>query len=146
MLQNRLILAGALGVAPRFLVVLRLRAPTSTIPEQPAPPPPSRVQPRKAALQSDAEGYYVPGYRFAVSRFRFAGFSLRPEALVTFAEGPAGTAYPASCVEARISADTVHLRCDYPKVGTVTIDGKFLTRLATQRSEERRVGKDGRSR
>ena len=133
MLRNRLLLVGALGVAAGFLVVLRLRAPTSTIPEQPAPPPPSRVQPRKAALQSDAEGYYVPGYRFAVSRFRFAGFSLRPEALVTFAEGPAGSAYPAACVEALISSDTVHLRCDYPQVGTVTIDGKFLTRVATQR-------------
>src|SRR5437899_9469950 len=63
MLRHRLLLVGALGVAAGFLVVLRLRAPTSTIPEQPAPPPPSRVQPRKAALQSDAEGYYVPGYR-----------------------------------------------------------------------------------
>ena len=133
MLRNRLLLLAALAVAVGFLVVLRLRTPTSTIAEQPPPPPPSLVEPREPALQSDAEGYYVPGYRFAVSRFRFTGFSLRPEALVTFAQASAATEYPASCFEARISADTVHLRCDYPQVGTVTIDGHFLTRLATER-------------
>ena len=131
MLRNRLLLLVALGAAVGFLVVLRLRAPTSTIPGQPPPAPRPLPQPREPALQADAAGYYVPGYSFAVSRFRFAGFSLRPEALVTFAER--GTAYPASCLEALIKADTVHLRCDYPQVGTVTIDGRFLTRVATQR-------------
>ena len=133
MLRNRLLLLVALGAAVGLLVVLRLRAPTSTIPEQPPPAPRPLAQPREPALQADAAGYYVPGYSFAVSRFRFAGFSLRPEALVTFAEGAAGTAYPASCLEALIKADTVHLRCDYPQVGTVTIDGRFLTRVVTQR-------------
>src|ERR1044071_9352384 len=96
MLRNRLLLLVALGAAVGFLVVLRLRAPTSA----PRPLP----QRREPALQADAAGYYVPGYSFAVSRFRFAGFSLRPEALVTFAER--GTAYPASCLEALIKADT----------------------------------------
>ncbi len=37
------------------------------------------------------------------------------------------------CFEAQITAQNVHLRCDDPKVGTVTIDGKFLTRLVTNR-------------
>ncbi len=66
-----------------------------------------------------------------MNRFRFTGFSLRPEALVSFAQTTAGIDQPAACFEALIRADTVHLRCDYPQVGTVTIDGKFLTRLAT---------------
>ncbi|OLC08629.1 MAG: hypothetical protein AUH69_06750 [Actinobacteria bacterium 13_1_40CM_4_65_12] len=129
MRRNRLLLLVAFGLAVGVLVVLRARTPTSTKPEQrPAPPV---EEPREPALQADAEGYYVPGYRFTVSRFRFTGFSLRPEALVSFAQTTAGIEQPAACFEALIRADTVHLRCDYPQVGTVAIDGKFLTRLAT---------------
>src|SRR2546426_5169599 len=70
--RTRLLLLVAFGLAVGFFVLL-LRTPPSTNPEQ-APPPPVE-EPRKPALQADAEGYYVPG--------------------------------------------------------TVTIDGKFLTRLAT---------------
>jgi len=62
-----------------------------------------------------------------VNGFRFTGFSLHPEALVTFAQTTV------ACVEAQISAQNVHLRCDDPQVGTVTIDGRFLTRLASNR-------------
>jgi hypothetical protein len=90
------------------------------------------VERPKPALQADAAGDYVPGYRFSVGRFRFAGFSLRPEALVSFQTTSSG-AEPASCFEAKISAATIHLRCDYPQVGVVTIEGRFLTRLATNR-------------
>ncbi len=36
-----------------------------------------------------------------------------------------------ACLEARIRPETVHLRCDDPQVGTVTVDGRFLTRFAT---------------
>src|SRR2546427_6520568 len=42
----------------------------------------------------------------------------------------AGIEQSAGCFEALIRVDTVHLRCDH-QAGTVTIDGKFLTRLAT---------------
>ncbi|PYO60050.1 MAG: hypothetical protein DMD28_13890, partial [Gemmatimonadetes bacterium] len=66
-------------------------------------------------------------------RFQFTGFSLRPEALVTFAQRTSGVEQPAPCLEATISAVTIHLRCDYPQVGIVTIEGRFLTRLATNR-------------
>ena len=83
--------------------------------------------PRQPPLQADAEGSYVPGYPFTVNGFRFTGFSLRPEALVTFAETIV------ACSEAQISAQSVHLRCDDPQVGTVTIDGRFLTRSASNR-------------
>jgi len=128
--RNRVLLVLALGLAVGVLVVLRLRTPTS-IPEQ-RPPPPAVPRP---ALQADAEGYYVPSYRFAVNRFRFAGFSLRPEAFVIFAQTTAGTEHLAACSEARISANTVHLRCEYAQVGTITIDGNFLTRVATNRRD-----------
>jgi hypothetical protein len=84
-------------------------------------------------LQSEAEGHYVPGYEFTVNGYRFAGFSLHPEALVTFASATAGAKDQESCSESRITAATVHLRCDFPREGTVTIDGRFLTRLATSR-------------
>src|SRR3989441_3484192 len=131
MRRNRRLLLVGLGLAVGVLVVLRARTPTSTNPEQrPAPPV---EEPREPALQADAEGSYVPGYRFTVNRFRFTGFSLRPEALVTLAQTTSGVEQAVACFEATISVDTIHLRCDDPQVGTVTIDGKFLTRLVTTR-------------
>lgn len=132
MSRNRLVLIIALAVAGGAFVVLRLRSPTTRLPEQPAPPPPRAERP-KPALQSEAEGYYIPGYEFTVNEYRFAAFSLRPEALVVFASPTTGTKDEESCSEARITAATVHLRCDFPREGTVTIDGRFLTRLATSR-------------
>ena len=128
MRRNRLLLLVALGLAVGLVVVLRPRTPP---PANPVPRPAPPVEKPRPALQADAAGYYVPGYRFAVNRFRFSGFSLRPEALVSFAQTSAGIDQPAPCVDALIRADTVHLRCDYPQLGTVSIDGKFLTRLAT---------------
>jgi len=132
MSRNRLLFIVALAVAGGAFVTLRLRSPTTSLPEKPAPPPP-RVERPKPTLQSEAEGYYVPGYEFTVNGYRFAGFSLRPEALVAFASATAGTKDEEPCSEARITAATVHLRCDFPREGTVTIDGRFLTRLATSR-------------
>ena len=126
---TRLVVIVVLGLAIAFLLGRRLLAPTKTVVEQ-RPPPVAR---RERPLQADAEGSYVPGYRFTVDRFRFTGFRLRPEALVTFARTTTGGEEPAACFEALIRADTVHLRCDYPQVGIVTIDGKFLTRSATDR-------------
>ena len=123
MRRHRLLLLLAFGLAGAFLLVLRLRTPRATIAEQPLPPP--VAEPRKSPLQADAEGDYVPGYPFTVNGFRFTGFSLRPEALVTFAQTTV------ACSEAKISAQSVHLRCDDPQLGTVTIDGRFLTRLAS---------------
>src|SRR3989454_12458841 len=123
MRRHRLLLLLAFGLAGAFLLVLRPRPPRSTTAEQPLPPP--VVEPRKSPLQADAEGDYVPGYPFTVNGFRFTGFSLRPEALVTFAQTTV------ACPEAKISAQSVHLRCDDPQLGTVTIDGRFLTRLAS---------------
>jgi hypothetical protein len=130
MARKRRVFLVALALVVGALVALFLLTPPAPTPE--APPPPPRAEAPKRALQSDAEGNYVPGYQFTVNGYRFTGFSLRPEALVTFAP-TIGTAYPAACLEAVINATTVHLRCDYPQVGTVTIDGKFLTRFATDR-------------
>src|SRR3989441_13196408 len=127
MRRNRRLLLLALGLAGAILVVLRLRTPSAPIAEQRLPPP--VVERRKPPLQADAEGYYVPGYPFTVNGFRFTGFSLRPEALVTFAQTTV------ACLEAQISAQNVHLRCDDPQVGTVIIDGRFLTRLASSRPD-----------
>src|SRR5260370_2415329 len=132
MSRNRLLFIGVLAVAGGIFAALRLGSPATSLPEKRAPQPP-RIEEPNPALQSEAEGYYVPGYEFTVNGYRFAGFSLRPEALVTFASATAGNKDQESCSEARISAATVHLRCDFPREGTVTIDGRFLTRLATSR-------------
>ena len=124
MRRKRLLLVLALGIAGAILV-MRQRPSAPAPPEQHLPPP--VVKPPAPPLQVDAEGSYVPGYPFTVNGFRFTGFSLRPEALVTFAETTV------ACSEAQISAQSVHLRCDDPQVGTVTIDGRFLTRSASNR-------------
>lgn len=125
MRRNRLLLVLALGLVGGLLLLLRPRTPRSTSAVQRLPPPVAK-QPQPP-LQADAAGSYVPGYPFTVNGFRFTGFSLHPEALVTFAQTTV------ACVEAQISAQNVHLRCDDPQVGTVTIDGRFLTRLASNR-------------
>src|SRR2546421_2906489 len=127
MRRKRLLLGLALGIAGALLVLRRPRTPTSTTPEQRLPPPVAK--PPAPPLQVDAAGSYVPGYRFTVNRFRFTGFSLRPEALVTFAQTTSGAEQAVACFEAVISVDTIHLRCDDPQVGTVTIDVKLLNRL-----------------
>ena len=95
-----------------------------------APAPPAEV--RREFLQADAEGSYVAGYRFPVGQARFAGFRLRPQPLIMFARR-VGSGERAACLDAQITPDAVHLRCDYPQVGTVTIDGRFLIRSATNR-------------
>ena len=123
-----LVLLVALGLAVALLTLSRLRAPTPTITERPPAPVPETPKP---PLQADAEGYYVPGYNFTVDRFRFVRLTLRPEAFVTIAQTATGTDQEMGCDEAIIKADAVHLRCDYSRVGTITIDGRFLTRLAT---------------
>lgn len=129
--RTRLVSLFALGLAAAILVVRRLRTPSSPIAVKRLPPP--VVERRKPPLQADAEGYYVPGYAFTVDRFRFIKFSLHPEALITLAQTTSGAEQPLVCSEAQIKADIVHLRCEDPEVGTVTIDGKFLTRLVTTR-------------
>jgi hypothetical protein len=131
MSKKRILLLLAVGFAIGLLAVRFLLTPTPTISEQPPPPPP--VERPKPALQADAEGQYVPGYGFSVGRFRFTGFGLRPDALVTFASGASGAEEVATCEEATISGASFHLRCESLQVGIITIDGRFLTRLVTTR-------------
>ena len=130
MSNKRLLVLVAVGLGVGFLVVRRPRTPTPTV--QAPPPPPPAVEPRKP-LQADAEGHYVPGYSFSLGRLRFTGFTLRPEAFVTFAAPSSRFGQEVACQEATISATAIHLRCDDPQVGVVTINGQFRTRLATQR-------------
>lgn len=128
----RLLLVLALGVGAAILVVRLLPPRTPQVVEQPPPPPTAR--PTGPPLQADAEGSYVPGYAFTVNHARFAGFTLRPDAFVTF-QTAAGTDQPVACLDAVIKAATVHLRCDDPQMGTVTLDGRFLTRFVTNRPD-----------
>ncbi len=101
-----------------------LPAPTVTeAPKGPVAPP--------RPLQADAEGYYEPGYQFTLSGLRFTRLTLRPETFVTFTR--AGTKHEAGCLDPVIRADVVQLRCELDRVGTVIIDGRFLTRFATTR-------------
>src|SRR2546427_695588 len=126
-----LVLLIAVALAVGFLVARQLRSPGPPIAAP--PPPPTAVKPPRPALQADAEGQYVPGYSFSVGRFRFTGFTLHPEALVTFAQTTSGTEEAAACLEATVTAVGIHLHCESPQVGVITIEGRFLTRLATNR-------------
>ena len=128
----RLLLLFALGVGAAILVVRLLPPRTPQVVEQPPPPP--AAKPTGPPLQADAEGSYVPGYAFTVNHARFAGFTLRPDAFVTF-QTAAGTDQPLACLDAVIKPATVHLRCDDPQMGTVTVDGRFLTRFVTNRPD-----------
>lgn len=128
----RVLLLLALGVAAAILVVRLLPPRNPQVAEQPAPPP--VVKPPEPPLQADAAGTYVPGYPFLVNHFRFTGLTLRPDAFLTF-QTSAGTDQPIACLEAVIKPTTVHLRCDDQQVGTVTVDGRFLTRFVTSRPD-----------
>ncbi len=112
-------------------VIMRLPAPAPVVTEQPdttAPPPPPPPRP----LQSEAEGYYEPSYKFTVSDRRFTRLTLRPEAFVTFSR--TGTRDEVGCADARISPAAVHLRCEFERVGImVTIEGQFPSRSVTSR-------------
>lgn len=116
------LLAGAAVV-----VVLFLPAPAPTVVAQPKAPPPPPPRP----LQSEAGGYYEPGYQFTVADRRFTRLTLRPETFLTFARP--GTREEAGCADARIGRDAVYLRCELYRVGMVTIDGRFNSRVVTGR-------------
>jgi hypothetical protein len=124
-----LLLLLGLVVAGGYLLVQYLRTPATTITEAPPPPP---AAPRGPPLQAEAEGSYVPGYRFTVANFRFAGFELRPQQRVRLARS-VGSAEFAPCSEVRVTAEALHLRCEHPQLGTITIDGRFLVRTVTSR-------------
>src|SRR6266487_2641220 len=113
------------------LVIMRLPAPAPVVTEQPdttAPPPPPPPRP----LQSEAEGYYEPSYKFTVSDRRFTRLTLRPQPFVTFSR--IGTRDEVGCADARISPAAVHLRCEFERVGiVVTIEGQFPSRSVTTR-------------
>jgi len=128
MRRKGLLLLLALVLVGAILVALWLLPPPPPVAEKPAPPP---VAKPRTPLQADAEGHYAPGYAFTVSRRRFTGFTLRPEAFVTF--GQSGSEEQVACMQARISPTAFHLRCDDPQLGSITIDGRFLTRFVTTR-------------
>ena len=112
-------------------VILRLRAVAPVVTEQPtaAPPPLQPPPPPPRPLQSEAEGYYEPSYQFTVSDRRFTRLTLRPQPFVTFSR--IGTGQEVGCEDARIGPAAVHLRCEFERVGMVTIDGQFPSRSVT---------------
>ena len=124
-----LILLGIIGAAVVAFVAWALLTPL------PAPVTvlPSADAESTAPLQADAEGYYVPGFSFTLGYFRFAGITLRPKTYVTFTQTTTGTKREIGCVEAVIEPDAVQLRCDDEQVGEVSVDGRFLNRVATTR-------------
>ncbi|SRR6266568_4170691 len=128
-----LVLLIGLGLVAAILVALVLWTPAPPVAEQPTAQPPAAAP--KTTLQADAAGSYVPSYRFGVNGFRFTSITLRPDPFVTFVRSSAGTTQEVACLEVTIRTESVHLRCDDPQVGTVIIDGRFLTRVATSRLE-----------
>jgi len=113
------------------IVILRLPAPAPVVTEQPAPPPEPPPPPARP-LQSEAEGYYEPSYKFTVSDRRFTRLTLRPQPFVTFSRP--GIRDEVGCADARITPAAVHLRCEFERVGiVVTIEGQFPSRSVTSR-------------
>jgi hypothetical protein len=127
MRPGRVVLIGFLLVLAAAVVFVAIQKPPAPAVEQPR----ARVAPPSRPLQADAEGYYEPGYQFSISGLRFTRLTLHPETFVTFTRS--GTRHEAGCTQAVIQAQTVQLRCELDRVGTVVIDGRFLTRFATTR-------------
>ncbi len=113
-------------------VILLLPAPAPVVTAQPDSEPPPPPPPPARPLQSEAEGYYEPSYKFTISDRRFTRLTLRPQAFVTFSR--TGTRDEVGCGDARISPAAVHLRCEFERVGIiVTIEGQFPSRSVTSR-------------
>ena len=127
--RRRVILIGGavvLVVGAGVFVALQPAAPppAAVVEQAPAPvaPPPKR-------LQADAEGYYEPGYQFTVADRRFTRLTLRPDPSVRFVR--TGTRQEFGCFDAVITPQTVRLSCELERVGTMTINGRFVNRVAT---------------
>ena len=121
-----IVLVGAAG----YGVLRFLPGPEPTkVADQPqeAPPPPPPPRP----LQVEAPGWYEPDYQFTIADRRFIRLTLRPDAVVTFAKY--GGREASGCANARIGQTAVYVRCEVPRVGIVTIDGRFTSRYATSR-------------
>jgi len=132
--RRRTVVVGGITLAlvgAGAFVILSLPAPAPVVTEQPAPPPEPPPPPPRP-LQSEAEGYYEPSYKFTVSDRRFTRLTLRPQPFVTFSR--IGTRDEVGCADARISPAAVHLRCEFERVGiAVTIEGQFPSRTVTSR-------------
>ncbi len=125
--------AGLLAlVGAAAFVIMRLPAPATVVTQPTESPPPEPPPPPPRPLQSEAEGYYEPSYKFTVSDRRFTRLTLRPQPFVTFSR--IGTRDEVGCADARISPAAVHLRCEFERVGiVVTIEGQFPSRSVTTR-------------
>ena len=129
--RGRLVLFVVLGLVVVLVVAGVFVALQPLPPEPTTAEAPALVAPPPRPLQADAEGSYEPGYQFSVMGARFTRLTLRPEPFVTFAR--VGTRQEAGCSNGTIRADIVQLSCEIDRVGIMTIDGRFLTRVATTR-------------
>jgi inner membrane protein len=120
-LVGAVVLVGGVGI----FVALQQAPPPSVVVEQSA----EEVAAPPKPLQADVEGYYEPGYQFSVNDQRFTRLTLRPEPSVRFAR--IGTREEYGCFDAVITAQMVRMTCEIERVGTMTIDGRFVNRVAT---------------
>jgi len=125
LIGSAVVLVGGAGV---FVALQRAAPPPVVVEQAPAP-----VAPPPKPLQADAEGYYEPGYQFTVSDRRFTRLTLRPDPFITFRR--TGTKQEFGCAEATITPQTVRLRCEIERVGVMSIDGRFVSRVATERMD-----------
>lgn len=108
-------------------IALQKAPPPPVVVEQPAAP----VAPPPKPLQAEAEGSYEPGYQFTVADRRFTRLTLRPDPFITFVR--TGTRQEFGCAEAEITPQRLRLSCEIERVGVMTIDGRFVNRVATTR-------------
>ena len=128
--RRRVILIGGavvLVAGAGVFIALQKAPPPPVVVEQPAAP----VAPPPKPLQAEAEGSYEPGYQFTVADRRFTRLTLRPDPFITFVR--TGTRQEFGCAEATITPQTLRLSCEIERVGVMTIDGRFVNRVATTR-------------
>jgi len=128
--RGRVVLIGAvvLVVGVGVFVVLQQAPPPPPVVVEEAPAP---AAPPPKPLQAEAEGSYEPGYQFTVADRRFTRLTLRPDPFITFTR--TGTRQEFGCAEAVITPQRLRLSCEIERVGVMTIDGRFVNRVATTR-------------
>ncbi len=79
----------------------------------------------------DLDGFYFLRDTLSVGGYKIIALALAPRVALIKEDSTGHQDTSRDCAEAIVRPDTVHLRCELPPVGVVTIDGKFLvTRTA----------------
>jgi hypothetical protein len=74
----------------------------------------------------DLDGFYFLRDTVSILGYKIIALGLAPRVALIKEDSTGHQDTSPDCAEVLVSSDTVHLRCELPPIGVVTIDGKFL--------------------